>query len=144
MAGIVCVVLTVLLSSCSPKLPVLKESKQTESESFKTHYSIIFFIHGDNDYLYRDAGNNEYNADVETVMNAKKIAEQNPNAEVFIFHQKPKTNFLFFSLIGMVNSIIIEMENSSQMNCIGATRKNQTSILKLPFIANTTLLIRTR
>ncbi|MEO8230975.1 MAG: hypothetical protein ABI638_01750 [Ignavibacteriota bacterium] len=88
--------LTVLLSSCSPKLPVLEDSKQTESESFKTHYSIIFFIHGDNDYLYHDTSNNEHNADEVTVMNAKKIAEQNPNAEVFIFHQKPKTHFLLF------------------------------------------------
>lgn len=90
------VVLTVLLSSCSPKLSVLKESKQTEYTSLKTHYSIIFFIHGDSDYLYRDTSDNEYNADEETVMKAKKVAEQNPNAEVFIFHQKPKTHFLLF------------------------------------------------
>jgi len=90
------VVLTVLLSSCSSKLSVLEESKQTEYKSRKTHYSIIFFIHGDSDYLYLDASDNEYNADEVTVMNAKKVAEQNPNAEVFIFHQKPKTHFLFF------------------------------------------------
>ena len=96
MAGMSYVVLTVLLSSCSPKLSVLEESKQTEYKSLKTHYSIIFFIHGDNDYLYLDTSYNEYNADEETVMNAKKVAEQNPNAEVFIFHQKPKTHFLFF------------------------------------------------
>jgi hypothetical protein len=30
------------------------------------------------------------------VINAKKVAEQNPNAEVFIFHQKPRRHFLFF------------------------------------------------
>jgi len=94
--GMGCVVLTVLLSSCSPKLSVLEESKQTEYESLKTHYSIIFFIHGDRDYLYHDTSDNEYNADEETVMNAKKVAEQNPNAEVFIFHQKPKKHFLLF------------------------------------------------
>jgi hypothetical protein len=96
LAGMSYVVLTVILSSCSPKLPVLEESKQAEYESLKTHYSIIFFIHGDSDYLYHTNSDSGYNADEHTVMNAKKVAEQNPNAEVFIFHQKPKTHFLLF------------------------------------------------
>ena len=96
LVGISYVVLSVLLSSCSPKLSVLEESQETEYESFKTHYSIIFFIHGDGDYLYYDSIDNEYNADEETVINAKKVAVQNPNAEVFIFHQKPRKHFLFF------------------------------------------------
>lgn len=74
----------------------MEESKRTEYTTLSTHYSIIFFIHGDSDYLYRDTSNNEYNADEVTVMNAKRVAEQNPNTEVFIFHQKPKSNFLFF------------------------------------------------
>lgn len=94
--GMSYVVLTVLLSSCSPKLSVLEESKDTEYLSHETHYSIIFFIHGDSDYLYRDTNDNEYNADEESVMKAKKVAEQNPDAEIFIFHQKPKTHFLLF------------------------------------------------
>lgn len=94
--GIGCVVLTILLSSCSPKLSVLEEPQQQEYKQFKTKYSIIFIIHGDGDYLYFDAKDNEYSADEETVMNAKKVAEQNPNAEVFIFHQKPKKHFLLF------------------------------------------------
>ncbi len=90
------VVLSVLLFSCSPKISVLQESQQTEYRLLKTKYSIIFLIHGDSDYLYLDTSDNEYNADEETVMKAKKVAEQNPNAEVFIFHQKPKTHFLLF------------------------------------------------
>lgn len=94
--GMYYVVLTVLLSSCSPKISVQEESQLTEYRSPKTKYSIIFFIHGDSDYLYLDTINNEYNADEETVINAKKVAEQNQNAEVFIFHQKPRRHFLFF------------------------------------------------
>lgn len=90
------VVLSVLLSSCSPKISVLNESKQTQYSSSNTYYSIIFFIHGDSDYLYLDTSNNEYNADEVTVMEAKKVAELNPNAEVFIFYQKPRRHFLFF------------------------------------------------
>jgi len=90
------VVLVALLSNCSPKMSVLEENKQTIYESLKTHYSIIFFIHGDSDYSYYDTSGNEYDADEETVKNAKKVAEQNPNAEVFIFHQRPKKHFLLF------------------------------------------------
>lgn len=96
LVGMSYVVLTVLLSSCSPKLSVLDDSQQQENKQLKTKYSIIFIIHGDGDYLYLDDKDNEYNADEETVINAKKIAEQNTNAEVFIFHQKPKTHFLLF------------------------------------------------
>lgn len=88
--------LTVILSSCSPRISVIKESKQTEYNSLKTQYSLIFFIHGDSDYIYLDTSDNEYKADEETVMNAEKVAEQNPTAEVFIFHQKPRRHFLFF------------------------------------------------
>ncbi|MBK6914923.1 MAG: hypothetical protein IPH11_15170 [Ignavibacteriales bacterium] len=77
-------------------MSVLEESKQTEYNSLKTQYSLIFFIHGDSDYIYLDTSDNEYKADEETVMNAEKIAEQNPTAEVFIFHQKPRGHFLFF------------------------------------------------
>ncbi len=91
-----CVLLAVLLSSCSPKLTVMEESRQSENSQLETRYSIIFIIHGDGDYLYLDTNNEEHNADEETVMNAKKVAEQNPNAEVFIFHLKPKKHFLLF------------------------------------------------
>jgi hypothetical protein len=96
MLGMSCVVLTFLLSSCSPKLSILEESQQQENKQINTKYSIIFIIHGDGDYLYLDTNNDEHNADEETLMNAKKVAQQNPNAEVYIFHQKPKTHFLLF------------------------------------------------
>lgn len=59
-------------------------------------YSIIFVIHGDGDYLYHDTSSNEYIADTEVLINAKNVALQNLNAEVFIFHQKPRKHFLFF------------------------------------------------
>jgi hypothetical protein len=96
MVGVGGIVLSVLLSSCSPKLSVLEESRLIEHRSLETKYSIIFLIHGDSDYLYLDTMDNEFEADEETVINAKKVAEQNPNAEVFIFHQKPRRQILFF------------------------------------------------
>ena len=96
LAVVICFLLPVLLSSCSPKLSLMNESQQEENLQPEIRYSIIFIIHGDGDYLYLDTNNDEHNADVEAVMNAKKVAKQNPDAEVFIFHLKPKKHFLLF------------------------------------------------
>ena len=85
--------LFMLLSSCSANLPVQREAQQI-GKSVK--YSIVCFIHGDGDYLYHDTKGNKYKADEEALAGAKRVALQNPNAEVFIFHQKPKRHFLFF------------------------------------------------
>jgi hypothetical protein len=62
----------------------------------KTQYSILCIIHGDGEYLFHDTNGNEYSADDEALAEVIKVAQQNPQAEVFIFHQKPKRHFLFF------------------------------------------------
>ena len=59
-------------------------------------FSIVFVIHGDGNYLYHDTNGNEYIADEEAMAEAKKVALQNPLAEVFIFHQRPRQHFLLF------------------------------------------------
>jgi hypothetical protein len=90
-----CVVLTIFLSSCSANLPFLQESQQADDVALATQYSILFIIHGDGDYLYHDTSGNEYNADEEALAGAIKVAQENPRAEVFIFHQRPRRHFLF-------------------------------------------------
>jgi len=89
-------VIILFLSSCSHDIVLQHESKLSSGSAFETKYSMIFVIHGDGDYLYHDTSYNEYIADEEALLNAKKVAMQNPNAEVFIFHQKPRNHFLFF------------------------------------------------
>lgn len=59
-------------------------------------YSILFIIHGDSDYLYHDTAGNKHIADEEVLAGAKRVAEENQLSEVFIFHQKPRSHFLFF------------------------------------------------
>lgn len=83
-------------SSCSSDILLKSESQQDIGSAFETKYSMVFVIHGDGDYLYHDTSDNNYNAAEEALTNAKKAAMENPNAEVFIFHQKPKKNFLLF------------------------------------------------
>jgi hypothetical protein len=94
--SIYCAVLTLLLSSCNAALPIQRETQQTGESVLDTPYSIVCVIHGDGDYLYHDTIGNEYKADEEALAGAKRVALQNPLAEVFIFHQKPSRHFLFF------------------------------------------------
>ena len=86
---------TVLLSSCSANLPVQREAQQAEGGLPGTPYSIVCVIHGDGDYLFHDTSGNEYKADEEALAGAKRVAEENPHAEVFIFHQRPRRHLLF-------------------------------------------------
>jgi hypothetical protein len=94
--SVCCAVLTVLLTSCSANLPIQRDAQQAEEGVLATQYSIVCIIHGDGDYLYHDTSGNEYYADEEALAGVKRVAQQNPHAEVFIFHQRPRRHFLFF------------------------------------------------
>jgi len=90
-----CAAVTLLLASCSPTLPVQREAQLKEGGLPGAPYSIVCVIHGDGDYLFHDTSGNEYKADEEALAGAKRVAEENPHAEVFIFHQRPRRSLLF-------------------------------------------------
>ena len=94
--SVCCAALIVFLSSCSADLPVQREGQHIKEGSPSVSYSIVFIIHGDGDYFYHDTSGKEYKADEEALEEATLVALQNPYAEVFIFHQRPKKHFLFF------------------------------------------------
>ena len=58
-------------------------------------YSLVFIIHGDGDYLYHDTLGNARRADEDVLSKAQAIAERNPNAEVFLFHEIERRHVLF-------------------------------------------------
>ncbi len=91
-----CAALIMFLSSCSAGVQVQQEFQKVGYDTIAVKFSIVFIIHGDGDYLYHDTAGKEYIADEEVLASAKKVAENNPLAEVFIFHQKPGSHFLFF------------------------------------------------
>ena len=91
-----CLAIILILSGCGTHTVMQHESLLDSGSVSDAKYSMIFVIHGDGDYLFHDSSNNELNADMEVLMNAKNVAAQNSNAEVFIFHQKPTRHFLFF------------------------------------------------
>jgi hypothetical protein len=84
------------LNSCSAGNFLEHKSDSSDISQLPIKYSILFIIHGDGNYLYHDTNGKKHIADIEVQKKAEWIAKQNPQAEVFIFHRKPKEHFLFF------------------------------------------------
>lgn len=58
-------------------------------------YTITYIIHGDANYLYHDADGNALQADKHIFEEAKQVAQNAANGEVFIFHQRPERKILW-------------------------------------------------
>ena len=82
--------LGLLGASCSSQPPV-EDAEPREAP----RYSLVFMIHGDGDYIYHDTDGKRHDADEAVLAEAQRVAENNPNAEVFIFHQKSRSKRLF-------------------------------------------------
>jgi hypothetical protein len=91
-----CLALGLLIFSCSPHPPLSREIALVEERAFAPNYIVVCIIHGDGGYLVHDSDGNAYRADEEALAGAKKVAEQNSQAEVFIFHEKRRRHFLLF------------------------------------------------
>lgn len=55
---------------------------------------IVVLVHGDASYLYHDSDGTAHQADEETLREAFAAARAMPQAEVFVFHQRPRDSFL--------------------------------------------------
>lgn len=88
-------VLFLLLFSCS-SISLNQRSRLLEENTLPPRYSMVFIIHGDGDYLYHDTRGIAHNADEDAFIEATILAMQNPQAEVFIFYEKPRVYTLFF------------------------------------------------
>lgn len=84
------------LSACSAHPPVLSDTLPLEDGAQRPRQVVVCIIHGDGDYNFHDAGGLEYKADEEALSGMKRVAEANTQAEVFIFHEKPRKHLLLF------------------------------------------------
>ena len=91
-----CVTLALFLFSCSSIPLTQRISPLGEESALPPRYSIIFIIHGDGNYLYHDTRGYTHRADEVALARATKVAVRNPQAEVFIFHQRPRKHTLLF------------------------------------------------
>lgn len=57
-------------------------------------YSIVIYIHGDDDYLFHDADGNAVQADQHALEKAVEAAERAGHGEVFIFHHRAQKKIL--------------------------------------------------
>lgn len=64
-------------------------------DSSQTDYTAIYVIHGDGNYLYHNEEGNALQADEEKVKEAKSVARQAENGEIFIFYQRPEKEILW-------------------------------------------------
>lgn len=85
-------VLSAWLVSCSTAPHVYTNA----SRQLPPKYSLIFMIHGDANYVFHDTAGVAHQANEEVLTRAKAVALANPQAEVFIFHEKPLRKVLFF------------------------------------------------
>ncbi|HLP15302.1 MAG TPA: hypothetical protein VK470_03525 [Bacteroidota bacterium] len=95
-AGMWCLLVGAVLLSCSSGDVASRDVQGRESgANAPLRYSFVYYIHGDGEYLYHDRHGVSVRADEVTVAEARRIAEQQASAEVFIFHAKPKRHTLF-------------------------------------------------
>ena len=86
------VTLAMLFTACSTTPPA---PHQNPLDASPPRYSLVFIIHGDGDYLYHDALGNARRADEDVLAKAQTVAEQNPNANVYIFHEIERRHVLY-------------------------------------------------
>jgi hypothetical protein len=92
-----CVGLALFLVSCSSLPPARRPNAISEISLQPVRYSMVFIIHGDGGYLYHDSLGRPHLADQEALAGAIRAAGQNQQAEVLIFHQRPRKHaWLFF------------------------------------------------
>jgi hypothetical protein len=96
LGGLACVALAFFLFSCGSIPPARRAASPGDEGGLSPRYSIVCIIHGDGRYLYHDARGDAHRADEVTLAKAKTVAERNPRAEVFIFHERPRKHRLFF------------------------------------------------
>jgi len=92
--GYRCLTLGIFLFSCSITPPGPREIPLRVESALLPGYIIVCIIHGDGGYLFHDPDGNAYRADERALAGVKKAAERNSQAEVFIFHEKPRRHFM--------------------------------------------------
>lgn len=87
-----CALLVSWLTSCATAPRVYETAVQTGPP----RYSLVFLVHGDANYVYHDTVGIAHFANEDALAKAHVVARSNPDAEVFIFHDKPLSHSLLF------------------------------------------------
>ncbi|MCC5914200.1 MAG: hypothetical protein JJU46_07465 [Balneolaceae bacterium] len=84
--------LLLILAGCG-SVSVLEDTPESDLAA-PPDYTLIFYIHGDGDYLFHFGDGTPAEAGDMTITRAKDIAESALSGEVIIYYQKPRRSFL--------------------------------------------------
>lgn len=93
-AALAAVTLPLLFIGCSSVVSVPDASGPETTASGSLTHRIVVFVHGDASYLYHDSEGTALDADAEALRETFAAARSMPHAEVFVFHQRPRSRFL--------------------------------------------------
>ncbi len=95
--------------------------------SANVEYSVIYYIHGDADYLFHNSDGSRVRADEQVLSTAIDIAKKAVWGEVFIFHQLPQNRFLgLFSR----KSVMLYYKNGELVSQVTYTDKKTPFLIK--------------
>ncbi len=104
----------VFFYGCSSTTQLTEQASPEPSPG--TDYTLIFYIHGDSDYLYHEKDGSRAEADEQALKKAIDIAKQAESGEVFIYHKKPAKRFLW--MIPRRSSNLHHYRNSEKVQTI--------------------------
>lgn len=93
-AALIATALLFPLAGCRSVVPVSSRSQDLPNPSGPIQQRIVVIVHGDASYLYHDGDGTGHQADEETLRETFAAARAMPNAEIFVFHQRPKNALL--------------------------------------------------
>lgn len=86
--------LPILLGACRSVVSVPEAEPAPPAQAEPLQQRVVMIVHGDASYLYHDGDGSPHQADEETLREAFAAARRMPQAEIFLFHLRPKTSIL--------------------------------------------------
>lgn len=86
----------------------------SKADSSQVNYTAIYVIHGDGNYLYHNQEGNPRQADEEKVKEAKSVARQAEQGEIFIFYQRPEKKV--FWIFPKKDRVLLHYRNGELMH----------------------------
>jgi hypothetical protein len=85
--------IVLVLSGCQT---TFRNGTSDVSQTLPPVATVIYIIHGDDSYLYHTSEGKPLKADEMALKQALAVGKRLKNAQVFVYHQKPRQKFLFF------------------------------------------------
>ncbi len=119
------VILGAFLTGCTQTHQIINSNP--DDVSANVEYSVIYYIHGDADYLFHNSDGSRVRADEQVLARAIDVAKEAASGEVFIFHQLPQRRFL-----GLFpkKSVLLYYRNGKMVSRVLYSDKNEPFLIR--------------